>query len=88
MLSVILSVPDRRVLSMRIDAKCESNEEAENLIEDLMAMFKPLECSTEEGTKILAFDWTSAETIYCSLTEKNFGFRLLDLIEEAEDAGE
>ena len=84
-LSVILSVPDRRVLSMRIDAKCESNEEAENLIEDLIAMFKPLECPTDVGTKILAFDWTSAETIYCSLTEKNFGFRMMELIEAAED---
>ena len=85
-LTVILSLPDRKVLSMRIDAKCESNEEAENLIEDLMAMFKPLECPTDVGTKILAFDWTSAETIYCSLTEKNFGFRMMELIEAAEDA--
>ena len=84
-LTVILSLPDRKVLSMRIDAKCESNEEAENLIEDLMAMFKPLECPTDVGTKILAFDWTSAETIYCSLTEKNFGFRMMELIEAAED---
>ena len=87
-LSVILSVPDRRVLSMRIDAKCESNEEAENLIEDLMAMFRPLECPEEEGTKLLAFNWTDDETIYCSLTEKNFGFRMQELIEAAEDAEE
>ena len=85
-LSVILSVPDRRVLSMRIDAKCETDEEAENLIEELIAMFMPLECPDEVGTKILAFDWTGAETIFCSLTEKNFGFVLHDLIEEAKDA--
>ena len=88
LLTVILSVPDRRVLSMRIDAKCESNEEAENLIEDLMAMFRPLECPEEEGTKLLEFNWIDAETIFCSLTEKNFGFLLHDLIEAAEDAEE
>ena len=87
-LTVILSLPDRRVLSMRIDAKCETNEEAENLIEDLIAMFKPLECPEEEGTKLLAFNWTDDETIYCSLTEKNFGFRMQELIEAAEDAEE
>ena len=87
-LTVILSVPDRRVLSMRIDAKCETNEEAENLICDLIAMFKPLECPEEEGTKLLAFNWTDDETIYCSLTEKNFGFRMQELIEAAEDAEE
>ena len=85
-LTVILSVPDRRVLSMRIDAKCETNEEAEKLIEDLMAMFTPLACPEEEGTKLLAFNWTDDETIYCSLTEKNFGFVLHDLIEEEKDA--
>ena len=87
-LTVILSLPDRKVLSMRIDAKCESNEEAENLIEDLMAMFTPLACPEEEGTKLLAFNWTDDETIYCSLTEKNFGFRMQELIEAAEDAEE
>ena len=87
-LTVILSVPDRRVLSMRIDAKCETNEEAENLIEDLIAMFMPLECPDEVGTKILAFDWTGAETIFCSLTEKNFGFRMRELIEAEEDEAE
>ena len=87
-LTVILSVPDRRVLSMRIDAKCETNEEAENLICDLIAMFKPLECPEEEGTKLLAFNWTDDETIYCSLTEKNFGFRMQELIEVEEDEAE
>ena len=87
-LTVILSVPDRKVLSMRIDAKCETNEEAENLIEDLMATFKPLACPAEEGTKLLAFNWTDDESIYCSLTEKNFGFRMQELIEAAEDAEE
>ena len=87
-LTVILSVPDRKVLSMRIDAKCETNEEAENLIEDLMAMFRPLACPAEEGTKLLAFNWVDDETIYCSLTEKNFGFRMQELIEAEEDEAE
>ena len=87
-LTVILSVPDRRVLSMRIDAKCESNEEAENLICDLIAMFTPLACPEEEGTKLLAFNWSDADTIYCSLSERNFGYRMFDLIEAAEDAEE
>ena len=85
-LTVILSVPECKVLSIRIDATCETDEEAENLIEELIAMFMPLECPDEVGTKILAFDWTGAETIFCSLTEKNFGFVLHDLIEEAKDA--
>ena len=87
-LTVILSVPECKVLSIRIDATCETDEEAENLIEDLMATFKPLECPAEEGTKLLAFNWTDDETIYCSLTEKNFGFRMLELIEAEENEAE
>ena len=87
-LTVILSVPESKVLSIRIDAKCETDEEAENLIEDLLATFTPLACSDEVGTKILAFNWTGDESIYCSLSEKSFGFRMLELIEAEETAEE
>ena len=87
-LTVILSVPDRRVLSMRIDATCETNDEALELIEDLIATFKPLGCAPGEGTKLLALNWTSAETIFCALSDLRFGMQLQELIEEAEDAEE
>ena len=87
-LTVILSVPDRRVLSMRIDATCETNDEALELIEDLIATFKPLGCAPGEGTKLLSFNWVDAETIFCSLSELKFGFQLQELIEEAEDEKE
>ena len=88
MLTVIVSVPECKVLSIRIDAKCETDEEAENLICKLMEMFAPLACPEEEGTKLLAFNWSDADTIYCSLSERNFGYRMFDLIEAAEDAEE
>ena len=88
LVTVILSVPDRRVLSMRIDATCETNDEALELIEDLIATFKPLGCAPGEGTKLLSFNWVDAETIFCSLSELKFGFQLQELIEEAEDEKE